>query len=189
MNLRRLAVCIGLTLLPLGLSPLGQAQAPSSIYAESFRQGPTQVVEQKFEIKLTPHDPTFSARIKDLRGSDRYLLSIDPQGPEGDATITWWQVKLVDLQHRYYDNLLIGTRQPSDANSSDPGNNLWRLDPSNFARVPVHTLRIIKVDGFYVVIQIKAHHDTPVDSPYLDSMTVALELTNTDPRTPGGNPK
>ncbi len=47
---------------------------------------------------------------------------------------------------------------------------------------PVGARRIIKVDDFYVVLQVKAYHFTPPDSPYLDSMTVAVEFTNTDPR-------
>ena len=59
---------------------------------------------------------------------------------------------------------------------------LWRLDPSRFAPVPVGARRIIKVDSFYVVLQVKAYHFTPLDSPYLDSMTVAVEFRNTDPR-------
>jgi hypothetical protein len=42
--------------------------------------------------------------------------------------------------------------------------------------------RIIKVDSFYVVLQVKAYHFTPLDSPYLDSMTVSVEFRNTDPR-------
>jgi hypothetical protein len=46
--------------------------------------------------------------------------------------------------------------------------------------------RIIKVESFYVVLQVKAHHFTPLDSPYLDSVTVAIEFTNTDPRSQEG---
>ena len=68
-------------------------------------------------------------------------------------------------------------------------NALWRLEPGNFARVPVGAKRIIKVDSFYVVLQVKAYHFTPPDSPYLDSMTVAVELKNTDPRNPDGSGK
>lgn len=173
----------------LTLTSLAATQPPQTIYAESFRQGPTRIVEQKFEIKLTPHDPNFAARIKDSHGTDRYLLSIDPQGPEGDAQITAWQVKLIDLQHRYYDNILLTTGQPSEVSTADPKDDLWRLDPSNFGRVPANALRIIKVDSFYVTLQMTAHHFTPLDSPYLDSMTVNLELTNTDPRSVENAPK
>ena len=151
---------------------------PASVYAESFRQGPTHVVEEKFEVKLTPQDPTYRERIKDSSGTDRYALSITPQGPEGDTEITSWQVKLVDLHHPMYDNVLLSSQNAS----SDPKDPLWRLVPSGFARVPVTTKRIIKVDSFYVVLQVKAYHFTPPDSPYLDSMRLAVEFTNTDPR-------
>ena len=70
------------------------------------------------------------------------------------------------------------TQIPSD----DPVNNAWWLDPGKFARVPVLTERIIKVDGFYVVLKVMAYHFTPPESPYLDSMTVQVNITNTDPR-------
>jgi hypothetical protein len=94
--------------------------------------------------------------------------------------------KINHLQHRFYDNILLTTRQPEP---SDPKNNLWRLDPSNFASVPANAVRILKVDSFYIVLHMTAHHFTPIDSPYLDSMTVTLDFTNTDPRTVENVPK
>jgi hypothetical protein len=161
-----------------------QSTAPS-VYAESFRQGSTQVMEETFEAKLAPQNSVYRERIKDLRGADRYAFSIVPQGPEGDTKITSWQVKLADLHHPIYDNVLLASQTPTD----DAKNTLWRLEPGNFARVPVGAKRIIKVDSFYVVLQVKAYHFTPPDSPYLDSMTVAVEFKNTDPRNPDGSGK
>jgi hypothetical protein len=153
--------------------------APGSIYAESFRQGSTRIVEERFEVKLTPKDSVYRERIKDSHGADRFVLSIIPRGPEGDTEITSWQVKLADLRHAIYDNVLLTTQQPS----TDPKDALWQLDPSRFASVPLIVKRVIKVEDFYVVLQVKAFHFTPPDSPYLDSMAVAVELTNTDPKT------
>jgi hypothetical protein len=152
----------------------------TSVYSESFRKGPTRVVAEHFDVKLTPQDSSYRERIKDSSGTDRYLLSVTPQGPEGDTEITSWQVRLSDLHHVYYDNILRASLEPS----TDPKDSLWWLDPSKFARVPATAKRIIKVDNFYVVLQIKSLHYTPVDSPYLDSMTVAVEFTNSDPRVP-----
>jgi len=173
-------------ILSVAVLPAQSGERP--VYAESFRQGSTHVVEEKFEVRLTPQDPIYRERIKDSHGADRYALSIVPQGPEGDTTITSWQVKLADLHHRIYDNVLMASQTPSE----EAGNNLWWLDPSNFAGVPISAKRIIKVEDFYVVLQVKARHLTPPDSPYLDSMTVAVELTNKDPRTAqeshSGNP-
>ena len=170
--------------------PLLAQSAPASIYVESFRQGPNRISEERFEVKLTPQDPVFHERLKDAHGEDSYALSITPVGPERESNITMWQVKLTDLHRKMYDNLLLTSPTPfedpnSDPNDDptvDPRNLLWRLNPSRFSRVPLSAERIIKVESFYVVLRVKAHHFTPSDSPYLDSMTVAVEFTNTDPR-------
>jgi len=158
-----------------------QSTAPT-VYTESFRQGATHVVEESFEAKLPTQDPVYRERIKDSRGADRYAFSIIPRVPEGDTKITSWQVKLADLRHTIYDNVLLASLDLSDDPKNDPKNSLWRLDPSMNAAVPAGARRIIKVDSFYVVLQVKAYHFTPLDSPYLDSMTVSVEYRNTDPR-------
>jgi len=179
-------------LLPLAFCmalPLAAQSTATAFYTESFRQGSTRVVEEIFEAKLSPQNSVYRERIKDLQGADRYTFSIVPQGPEGDTKITSWQVKLADLHHPIYDNVLLASQTPSDDPANDVKNALWRLEPGNFARVPVGAKRIIKVDSFYVVLQVKAYHFTPPDSPYLDSMTVAVELKNTDPRNPDGSGK
>jgi hypothetical protein len=159
------------------------AQSPVAIaYTESFRQGTGHIVEESFEAKLTPQDAVYRERIKDSRGADRYTFSILPRIPAGDTKITSWQVKLVDLRHPIYDNVLLSSPTPSDDPAGKAKDSLWQLDPSRFAAVPVGARRIIKVESFYVVLQVKAHHFTPLDSPYLDSMTVTVEFRNTDPR-------
>ena len=158
-------------------------QSPTAtVYAESFRQGAGHVVEESFEAKLTPQDAVYRERIKDSRGADRYAFSIVPRIPQGDTKITSWQVKLADLRHPIYDNVLLTSPAPSDEPPSRAKDALWRLDASRLAPVPVDARRIIKVESFYVVLQVKAYHFTPLDSPYLDSMTVAVEFRNTDPR-------
>jgi hypothetical protein len=47
---------------------------------------------------------------------------------------------------------------------------------------PIRAKRIVEVDGFYVVIQVKDLHFRPLDSPYLGSMLVRFEFTDSDPR-------
>ncbi len=172
-------IALSLLALVLAIPSLAAQSAPEVIYAESFRHGSTHIQEDHFEIQLTPHDPEFRARIKDSHGVDRYSLSIISHGPEGDTEITAWLVKLIDLQHKMYENILLTTM---DDSASDASNALWRLDPSKFALVPARATRIIKVDGFYVALRVKAFHFTPPDSPYLDSMSVFVEFTNSDPR-------
>jgi len=167
-----------MVVLPVAAGAWAQSSVPT-VYAESFRKHATHITEESFEAKLTPDNATYRERIKDSAGNDRYELTITPQGPEGDNKITSWRVALRDLQYTIYPNLLVADQQPS----TDAKNNLWWLNPNRFVAVPIRTRRIVKVDGFYVVMLVKDFHFTPLDSPYLDSMTVRFVFTNSDPRT------
>ena len=166
---------LGLILSAVCLS--AQSGSPT-IYAESFRKGATRITEDTFDAKLTPDNATYRERIKDSLGNDRYELTITPQGPEGDDRITSWRVKLRDLRHSIYSNILLVDQEPTP----DPKNNLWWLNPNRFGLVPIRAKRIMKVDGFYVAFQVKDLHFTPLDSPYLDSLDVQFTFTNSDPR-------
>jgi hypothetical protein len=168
---------------------LAAQSTPTDVYAESYRQGSTRVMEESFEVKLSPQDSFYRERIKDLRGNDRYAFSIIPLGPEGDTKITSWQGRLADLQHPIYDNVLLVSPNPSDDPKNDAKNAMFRLWPSNTAAIPVRARRIMRVDSFYVVFEVKAYHFTPPESPYLDSMTVEVEFRNTDPRQTEGPAK
>ncbi len=161
----------------LSVPVLAQSVSPT-IYAESFRQGSVRITENTFEAKLSPQNATYRERLKDSHGNDRYELTITPQGPEGDNKITSWVVKLRDLHHSIYSNILVAEQVPSP----EAKNNLWWLNPDRFSAVPIRARRVIKVDGFFVVIQVGDLHFTPLDSPYLDSMVVHFALSNTDPR-------
>lgn len=155
-----------------------RAQQTPTIYAESFRHDATRVTEESFEMKLTAANPTYRELITDAHGSDRFSFTVAPQILEGDKNIISWQADLVDLHHPMYQNVLQTSQEPS----SDARNNLWRFDPGQYAAVPTNAKRIVKVDSFYVTMQVKKYHFTPLDSPYLDSMTVQVDVKNTDPR-------
>jgi hypothetical protein len=178
-----IAACLAFWMLGVPLAAQSTGQSPAQeIFAESFRRGATRVTEQSFQVKLDPQNSHYRERIKDLRGNDRYEFIVVPQGPEGDNKITSWQVRLADLHHVIYDNILRAAQEPS----SEPNNNLWWLNPDGYAPVPVRARRIIKVDDFFVILQVKNYHFTPLDSPYLDSMTVDVRFSNSDPRIQEG---
>ncbi len=158
--------------------PMARAQNTPMIYAESFRQGAVRITEEAFDAKLTPDNATYRERIRDTAGNDRYELTITPQVLEGTKEITSWRVMLRDLHHTIYRNILLADQEAS----TDAKDNLWWLNPNRFSPVPVRAKRIMKVDGFYVVIQVMDMHFTPLDSPYLDSMAVHFAFSNSDPR-------
>ena len=159
--------------------------SPPTVYAESFRKGPTRITYDKFDIKLTPDNPSYKQRLRDASGAERYELTMTPKIGEGEGNdkITSWLVGLYDLRHGVYGNVL----QFDQELSEEPRDNVYWLNPVHSAPVPILAKRIIKVEGFYVVFQVKDFRYNPSDSPYLGSMTVQLELTNRDPRAEGAN--
>jgi hypothetical protein len=169
-----------LAILALGMmaAPLQGQNSPPALYAESFRHGSTRITEDSFDVKLTPQNPSYQERIRDAQGKECYEFSVTPLMPGGDDKITSWAVTLKDLRRAFYGNVLVADREASE----EAKDNLGWLNPQ-FTPVPIRAKRIIKVEGFYVVIQVTALHFTPLDSPYLDSMAATFALTNTDPRT------
>lgn len=178
MKMKRIADS-GLGMMVLLAGSVWAQNPPPTMYAESFRKGPTRVTEEKFEAKLNPENATYRERIRDSAGSERYELTVTPKGPEAETRITSWQVALRDLRHAIYGNLL----QFDQELSEEPRDNLFWLNPIPSAPVPIRARRIIKVDGFYVGFQVKDLRFNPLDSPYLDSMTVQFEFANRDPRS------
>src|SRR5246127_3808878 len=140
--------------------------APPTVYAESLRRGPTRITEDKFELKLTPSNPSYKLRLRDSSGAERYELTITPKIGEGEGNdkITSWLVGLYDLRHRIYGNVV----QFDQELSEEPRDNLYWLNPVHSAPVPILAKRIIKVEGFYVVFQVKEFRPAPPDTPYLD---------------------
>lgn len=151
---------------------------PPTIYGESFRKGTTRITEASFEVKLSAADPNYREIIKDASGHDRYELTIVPRIPYGDTKILSWFVRLKDMNHTFYKNLLLASPQPSN----DPANNLYWLRPDPYAPVAPRARRIMRVEAYYVDFQIRDFHFNPPESPYLDSMTLQFHFTNSDPR-------
>lgn len=151
----------------------------SFVYVESFRRGNTRVTQSNFSFELNPSQPTCFAPVKDVAGRDRYLFACAPEraGP-GDDRIIGWQVRLADFEHKIYDNLLMPT-----VDASQDTTQVGWLDPGKFAKIPLTRERVIKVDGFYCVVQVKNCHFISLEKPYLDGMSLSVQFTNTRPHS------
>jgi hypothetical protein len=89
-------------------------------------------------------------------------------------------MSLVDLKRRSYGSVLLTSRDPY-LNQGAKGA-ISRLDPNVYAVVPVFAKRVVKVEDFYCVFQVKKYHLLTPEKWYLETMSVAVTLTNTDPR-------
>ena len=155
---------------------LAQSEA-TFIYVESFRKGPSHVTESSSELVLTPQSPTCRIRVKDQSGKDRYELGCFPQfASETDQRVISWQIRLADLHYKIYTNVLA-----SAVDLTQRQTQVGWLDPGRFAKIPITRERVVKVDGFYCVLQVKDYHFVSPDEPYLNGMTLAVSFTNSMP--------
>ena len=160
--------------------------APKPLYAESFRKGSTKIKETSFQVNLNTHSPIYEVSVKDASGKDRFLFSLKPvRVGEEDNRILAWQASLEDVRTRVYGNLLLPSRDPY-LNESTAGK-ASRLDPNPYAVVPVEAKRVIKVQDFYCALQVTGYRRITPDRAHLESMTVDVQFSNTNPLTAGEN--
>ncbi len=114
----------------------------------------------------------------DSHGNHRYDLSIEVERAEPGDQVISWSLVLKDLRHPKAGNILMSAPEAS----TDPTQDLWKLDLSRSSAVPTRVKRIIKVDGFYVTIEVKDVHFPMRDAQYPDLAYINLTITNRDPR-------
>jgi len=176
-TLRGALGCLGGLWLLIGV--LWSQTPPSFAYIESFRKGTTHVEEQTFQIELDPKNPTCAIRVKDASGKDRYLFACVPETVgQGDNRILAWHVRLEDLKHRIYPNVLMPTPDPTQDKTQ-----IGWLDPGKFAKIQLDIERVVRVDQFYCAFRVRDAHFAVQEQPYLDHMVVEVRFTNTMPHS------
>jgi hypothetical protein len=160
--------------------------APKPVYAESFRKGATRIKESSFQVNLDAQKPTYKIPVKDSSGKDRFVFSLSPvRVGEEDSRILAWQASLEDTHTRVYGNLLLPSRDPY-LNESTAGK-ASRLDPNPYAVIPAEAKRVIKVQHFYCILQVTGYRRITPERVHLDSMTMDVQFSNTNPLTAGEN--
>jgi hypothetical protein len=87
-------------------------------------------------------------------------------------------VKLADLHHKIYPDVLISSPDPSEDHKQ-----IGWLDPGKFAAIALNTERVVKVDNFYCVFRVTDSHFIAPGQPYLDHLTLDIRFTNTMPHS------
>lgn len=179
---RRQAVFMMLAL----ATPIWAQSAPRPVYAESFRKRPVKVEETSFEVSLDAKNSTYQRQIKDSEGKERFKLVLTPmRAAPGDERIISWRVTLTDNKHPVYGDLLMPSQDP-EMNEGAAGH-AARLDANPYAPVPLMAKRVIKVDEFYCVLQVQKYHQLVPERAYVDSMTVEVKFSNTNPLGASGD--
>jgi len=152
------------------------ADSDKVIYSDSFKKGTTRITEQTLEVALTPEHARQEVKVLDSSGKPRYTLRFVPDIPTGDTKIVGWFVRLTDAHHKIYDSIL-----PKSPDLSQDTQQLWWLDAKPYAKTLLQARRVIKVEQFYCVIQVKDVKRLVPAQHYLNLMNVVVQFTNTKP--------
>ena len=150
--------------------------AGKRVYSESFKKGATRVTEQTLDVTLTPDHARQDFRVLDSLGKPRYTLRFVPDIQAGDTKILGWFVRLADARHKIYDSVL-----PVSQDLARDPQQFWWLDARQYSKTPLQAQRVIKVEQFYCVMQVKDAKRLIPGQPYLNQMDVAVQFTNTKP--------
>jgi hypothetical protein len=165
-------------------------QQEKDFYIESWEKGPSQVQEQKLQIEMNADRPEYEASIRDSTGRTRYKLSIWPdRAGVKNIDIIGWVVELIDITKNEKVNLLRPTNDIEQDYFTDE-DYVWWLHPlestkatrGKNAALSIFTKRVIKVERFYCIIEVKGFHLSKRNRAVLDSISVQVEFTNSYPK-------
>jgi hypothetical protein len=192
--MNRKSIFLAILLLLMASICYGQQQTNASeIYVESWKAG-NKIREQVLTFNLDSSQPEYTTIIRDV-GAGYYKLSLRhfPAG-EKDYQLEYWVVQLKEVlsernrKEKLGYNLLaveagsggdnfpredyIGFLYPREI----PKNALEKLLDGRF--YPISARRVIKVQNFYVVIQVNSFRMNDANLKKLDSMNVTIEFRN-----------
>jgi len=147
------------------------------VYSESFKKGATRVTDQTFNVTLTPEQARQEFKVMDSTGKHRYILRFVPDISRGDTKIVGWFVRLADLHHKIYESVL-----PTSPDLTADTTLHWWLDGRQFAKVPLRTTRVIKVEQFFCQLQVTDVARLSANQSYIKQLDLTVQFSNMKPR-------
>ena len=154
--------------------------APKPVFVQSFRKGSSKIADTKLQVSLDLRTPSYKMKIKDAAKRERFVFTLTPARADAqDKTILAWEAGLEDIQHHFYGNLLLPTRDPYL--NEGPAGKAARIDANPYAIVPLEAERVFKVDNFYCTMRVTKHHSISPQRWQLDAVDLDVQFTNTNP--------
>lgn len=176
-----------------GAAASGEERRAQSACVESWRLGGTRVVEQEFRVTLTPAQREHAADVPSASGLGSYRL-LFRYNPARAVKLDYWQVEMREVLpgdggagESLGPNLLTleGTGPGGDNFPREDlvGYLYPKPDPSVFkgdglAFYPVDAKRVVKVEGFFLVLRVEGYQLNARQPATLDSLSLHVRLTN-----------
>jgi hypothetical protein len=169
-----LAICV--------LIILVQVTKGQEFYIESWKKGKTQIQEKKLLLKLNKNKPDYETVLPDSKGRIRYQLSVwAGRGKDNSNIIEWW-VELFDVADKSRVNLLKPSNDPQQDFFTAKDQPSWLYPTSDkeikLGIIPFQDKRVIKIENFYCIIQVKNYQFHQKNHGALKSITVEIQFVN-----------
>jgi hypothetical protein len=175
---------------------LGSSQIPNEIFMESWKKGKDQVQEEKILVEVNSKSSQYSKIVKNKSGKARYKLVCEPIYNQANL-VQYWKIFLRQNGVFSKDNLLqVYSSDDHYILNYDDGSPIYLIntlcpnsttDKANtcFGTFPILTKRIVKVENFYVIIQVMNYEFYDDNKNTLKSMNIEVNLSNSydGPRT------
>lgn len=169
------------TILLLSLTSIFPQPTQNAFYVESWKKGKQQIQEQSFAVELNAGQPEFETKVRDASGKESYKLTVRLGSNRAHALPPSGYIELTEkgLIGFKDTNLLKPSNDPAQDYFTaedyiailDPAMQGGRCTPANGC-APFFIKRVIKVKGFYCVVQVIKYTESPV------SMSVRVEFAN-----------
>lgn len=169
-------------------------QDASAVYLESWKKGTRQIQEQKLTIVFTSTKPEGEKVIRDAEGTDRYRLVIhhQPFAKYGKGFPEVWFVSLFEESteskakaRRAEANLLQFRRRSEGEHTFYTEDTISSFmpheDPIQIklkVYYPFLSKRVIKVEGFYCILQVTGYKVSSANPKVLETLTIEAEFRN-----------
>jgi hypothetical protein len=178
---------VAFTLILLSTIALPQ-QNKNVFYIESWKKGERQIQEQKLTIELSTREPNYKTKIKDASGQERYKLVIRHSPlKKGGPNHNYWYVTLSDELGASPKYDLFQCVTPGPGKHYFPKEDyvamLYPVEQPNIykdvnSHYPMSAQRVIKVEGFYVIIRVLSYKFNEKSPKEVSSIKVEIEFTN-----------
>jgi hypothetical protein len=185
-----IALSIIFSLFPLTVA---QQENTSTFYVRSWKKGEAKIQRQSLVVELGTNNPEFQKTINDSEGKPRYILQIRHWPLKADSYLfeSWW-VDMCEFRKPNRkpkvatDCKLLGVEGRGVGDNFPKEDNIGWLYPlekpelfkHGVSAYPILAKRVVKVDGFYCVIQVTGYKLSQANPKAVDSLTVEIELTN-----------
>jgi hypothetical protein len=164
-------------------------------YVESWKKGEVIIREEKVTVELNKDNLDYKRTIYNSANKPRYILWIRPAQLSKELRYlyeSWWvdlcEFRKPNRKPKYAKDcklLVVEGRGTGGDNFPKEDEIGWlyplekpELFKDGVMAYPILAKRVVKVDGFYCVIQVKDYKMSKTNPKAVDSLKVEIELTN-----------